>query len=79
MNEKGELIMGETDTGQSPISSVPIDARIIPVPESHVDAGTVPIPESCIETRTVHIHASMPIGVQTPQKGDGPTITLWMP
>ena len=38
MNEKGELIMGETDTGQSPISSVPIDARIIPVLESHVDA-----------------------------------------
>ena len=48
MNEKGELIVGETDTGQSPISPVLVDPKIVPILESHVDTGTVPIPESLI-------------------------------
>ena len=59
MNEKGELIVGETDTGQSPISPVLVDPRIVPILESHVDTGTVPIPESLIQTGTVRIHKSM--------------------
>ena len=79
MNKKGELIVGETDTGQSPISPVPVDAGIVPIPESHVDAGTVPIPESRVETGTIRVHASMSTGVQTLQRGDGPTMPLWMP
>ena len=54
MTEKGELIVGETDMGWSPISLVPFDVRI------------VPSPESCVEIETIHVQASMPIGFQTP-------------
>ena len=79
MNEKGKLIVEETDTGRSPFSlvhidvgTVPIseshdDAGIVPIPESHVDTGTVPILESLVEIIRVRVHASMLTGVQTPQ------------
>ena len=78
MTEKGELIVGETDMGWSPISLVPFDVRIVPtpeghidvgtvpIPESHIDTGTVPIPKSCVKTRTIRIHVSMLTEVQTP-------------
>ena len=66
MTKKGELIVGETDIGRSPINPVPVDARIVPILESHVDAGTVPNPKSRVKTETVHIHTSMLTEVQTP-------------
>ena len=75
MTKKGELIVGETDMGlivgetdmgQSPISPVP------------VDAGIVPIPESRVKNETIHIHASMLTEVQTPQRGNSPTMPLWI-
>ena len=78
MNEKGELVVGETNTGRSPISSVPVDVGIVPtpeghidvetvpIPESHIDTGTVPNPKSCVKTRTIRIHVSMLTEVQTP-------------
>ena len=102
MTEKEELIVGEIDMGQGSISPVPVDAEIVPIPESHVDAGTVPIPENHVDARTVpipenhidvgtvpilenhvdtgtiHAHASMPIGVQTPQTSNSPIMPLWM-
>ena len=90
MNEKGELVVRQTGAGRSPINLVPVnaeivptpgshdDARTFPIPESHIDAGTILIPESRIKTRTVRVHTSMPTEVQTPQRGDGPTMPLWM-
>ena len=72
------LIVGETDMGQSPISPVLVDAGIVPIPESHVDAGIVPNPESRVKNETIHIHASMLTEVQTPQRGDSPTMPLWI-
>ena len=63
MIEKEELIVGEIDMGQGPISSVPVDAGIIPIPENHVDARTVPIPKNRVDTGTVHTHTSIPTRV----------------
>ena len=75
MNANGELVVGETNTGWSPISPVPVNAGIVstfeshvdagtvPIPQSHVDAKTVLIPESRVETGTVRVHASMPTRV----------------
>ena len=51
MIEKEELIVGEIDMRQGPISPVPVDARIVPIPKNRVD------------TQTVHTHASIQTGV----------------
>ena len=44
MIEKEELIVGEINMGQGPISPVPVDAGIVPIPENHVDARPFPFP-----------------------------------
>ena len=49
-----------------PTSLVPIDARIVRIHGSPVNV------------KTFHIHRSMQIEVQTPQKSDGSVILPWM-
>ena len=65
---KGELIVGEIGMGRGLISLVPVDTGIVPTLKSHANAGTIPIPESRVDIGTVHVHASIPIKVQTPQR-----------
>ena len=60
------MVVREIDVGRDPIS-----------PES-VHTGTVPILENHVDIRTIHAHASMPIGVQTPQTSNSPIMPLWM-
>ena len=64
--------------GRGLINPVLVDVGTVCVHESPVDVGTVPILESHVDTGTVHTYASMPTGVQTPQKSDSPTMPLWM-
>ena len=78
MTVKGELIVGEIGMGRGPISLVLVDIGIVPTPKSHTDAGTIPILESRVDIGTVHIHASIPIKVQTPQRSDDLKMPLWM-
>ena len=78
MIEKGGLVVREIDVGRDSINPVPVHAGIVPIPESHIDAGTIPNPESRVKNETIHIHASMLTEVQTPQRGDSPTMPLWI-
>ena len=78
MTVKGELIVGEIGMGRGLISLVPVDTGIVPTLKSYTNAGTIPIPESRIDIGTVHVHASIPIKVQTPQKSDDLKMPLWM-
>ena len=64
--EKGGLIVGEIVMEWGPTSLVPIDARIVRIHGSPVNV------------KTFHIHRSMQIEVQTPQKSDGPVMLPWM-
>ena len=63
MTEKGELIVGEIDMGQGPISLVPFDAEPIHIHGSPVDIRIAPIPKSRVDIGTIHVHASMLTGV----------------
>jgi len=64
--------------GPGLISLVSIDVEIVHIRGSHVDAGTVHIHGSPINVGTVHVHGNMQIGVQIPQKSDGPVMLTWM-
>ena len=66
ITKKGDLIVGKIIMGRGPISLVPVNAGIVPIPKSRVD------------TRTDHVHVSMLIGVRNPQRTNDPTMPLWM-
>ena len=76
ITEKGDLIVGKIIMGQGPIGLVPIDVEIVHIHRNPIDTKTVRIRGSPINVRT--IHENMWIGVQIPQRSDGPVTPPWM-
>ena len=51
---------------EGPSNPVPVNTRIVHIPESPVDAKTVRIHESPIGIGNVHVHKSMKVRVRIP-------------
>ena len=58
-------------------SPVPVNAGIVPFPETHADIGTAHILESHVNVETVRVRADMPTVVRIPRRSGSPTMLLW--
>ena len=56
-------------------SPVPVNAGIVPFPETHADIGTAHILESHVNVETVRV--DMPTVVRIPRRSGSPIMLLW--